>query len=136
MAELSSAIQLAMITCAASQVARSAKYSLTKPVPIFRRNGHGEGALHRPPLFGGGPAGSIGAKVGAAAGQPARIQDQLAIDGGKALQFTARLDLATPDAGAQRFSACRFRPPGLLPLLPPPLAGKYQGGGPNFPRWA
>src|SRR5207245_671610 len=82
-----------------------------------------------------GRTGRVWAQVGAAAGQPARIQDQLAIDGGKALQFYARLDLATPDAGAQRFSACRCRPPGLLPLLPPPLAGKRQGGGPSFRRW-
>src|SRR5947208_16271082 len=105
MAELSSAIQLAMITCARQPGARSAKYSLTKPVPIFCRNGHGEGPFHRPPLLRHRPAFGIWAKIGAPAGHPARIQDERPVNGGEPRQLASRLDLATPHAASQGLSA-------------------------------
>ena len=130
-----------MITCARLPAARSAEYSLPKPVPIFGRDAHGECPLDGPPLFCDRPAAGVWAKVGAPPGHSTRIQDQGAVDRGQALQLAARLDLAAPDAGAEGLRAQDPSFPPSLPeedqsggqrlWFPPPLAGEGQGGGPQ-----
>src|SRR5579864_5935822 len=89
----------------------SLQYSRSKPLPIFGSQRHAQRSLHGAALFRRRPAGLVMTEVGAASGNPARVDDDLALDDPEAVQLALGLHLATPNARPLGLRVRRGSPP-------------------------